>query len=202
MKKCSKCGSSNIDFAKLCFKCNARLNDSPSPGPSQNIPISQTQLYGDKPKIIEKFSKGYKLSSSGAALAILCFFLPWMLGSCGGQTVTLSGWEMAAGTRVGQGFFVQQMEGTPILFLILLAAFCVIYLAYTAYNRGSLIPIMDGYGPIALGVIPLLILLITFSGVKEQAAQQGIYVEFQFGLWGSVLGYLAAIAGGVLNLRE
>lgn len=153
-------------------------------------------------EMIEKSSKGHKVGSSGAALAILCFFMPWMLVSCGGQTAKISGWQLAAGTTIGSGFSAQQMEGKPILFLALLAAFGVIYLAYSAYKLGSLTPTMDGYGLIALGVLPLLILFISFSGVKDQAAQQGVYVEFQFGLWGAVLGYIAAIAGGVLNLRE
>lgn len=151
---------------------------------------------------IEKSSQGHKIGSSGAALAILFFFMPWMLVSCGGETVKVNGWKLAAGTTVGQGFYAQQIEGRPILFLVLLAAFGVIYLAYSAYKRGSLLPTMDGYGLIALGGLPLLILLISFSGVKDQAAQQGVYIEFQFALWGEVLSYIAVIAGGVLNLRE
>lgn len=153
-------------------------------------------------EIVEKSSKGHKVGSSGATLAILCFFMPWILASCGGETVQLNGWQLAAGTTIGQGFYAQPMEGRPILFLVLLAAFGIIYLAYAAYKRGSLTPNMDGYGVIGLGVLPLLILLISFSGLEDQAARQGIYVEFQFGVWGVVLGYIAAITGGVLNLRE
>lgn len=153
-------------------------------------------------EMIEKSSKGHKVGSSGAATAILCFFLPWIMASCGGQTTMVSGWELAAGKTIGQGVFAQQIEGKPILFLVLLAAFGVLYLAYAAFKRGSLVPTMDGYGLIALGGLPLLILLIQFSGAKDQAAQQGIYLEYQVGLWGVVIGYIAAIVGGVLNLRE
>jgi hypothetical protein len=153
-------------------------------------------------EIIEKSSKGHKIGSSGAALAILCFFLPWILVSCGNETVKVNGWNLAAGTTIGQGLFAQRVEGRPILFLVLLAAFVVIALAYFAYKRGTLTPTMDGYGLIGLGALPLLILFISFSGVKDQAAQQGVLVEFQIGLWGAVLGYLAAIAGGILNLKE
>jgi len=153
-------------------------------------------------EIIEKSSKGHKVGSSGAALAILCFFLPWMMVSCGGQTTEVNGWDLASGTVVGSGFAAQQIEGQPILFLVLLAAFGVLALAYFAFKRGSLTPVMDGYGLIALGAVPLLILFFQFSGVKDQAAQQGVYIEYQFGLWGIVIGYIAAIAGGVLNLRE
>jgi len=145
-------------------------------------------------EMIEKSSKGHKVGSSGAALAILCFFLPWILFSCGGQTVKMSGMELASGN--------QQVEGKPILFLVLLAGFGVLYLAYTAYKRGSLAPTPDGYGLIALGALPLLILFIQFSGASDQAAQQGVYVEYQVGLWGVVIGYLAVIFGGYLNLKK
>ena len=148
-------------------------------------------------EMIQKSSKGHKVGSSGAALAILCFFMPWILVSCGGQTTKVNGWDLASGTVIGSGFSAQQIEGKPILFLVLLAA-----LAYFAFKRGSLTPVMDGYGLIALGAVPLLILFISFSGAKDQAAQQGVYLEYQIGLWGVVIGYIAAIAGGVLNLRE
>ncbi len=153
-------------------------------------------------EIITKSSKGHKIGSSGAALAILCFFMPWILVSCGGQSAKLSGWELAAGTTVGGGFSAQQIPGKPILFLVLLAALGVIAFAYFAYKRGALTKIMDGWGLIGLGALAILILFASFSGAKEQGAQQGMYIDFEFGLWGAVIGYLAAIVGGILNLRE
>ena len=153
-------------------------------------------------EIVEKSSKGHKVGSSGAALAILCFFMPWLLVSCGNETSKVNGWDLASGTIIGSGFTAQQIDGEPIFFLVLLAAFGVLALAYFAFKRGSRTPAMDGYGLIALGIVPLLILLIQFSGVKDQAAQQGILVEYQFGLWGTTIGYVGAIIGGILNLRE
>lgn len=151
--------------------------------------------------VLEKTSKGHKVGSGGAAVAILCFFLPWVLVSCGDLQVKMSGWQLAAGTTIGEGYFAQQIPGKPILFLVFLAGLGVLALAYLAYKRGMLTPI-DGYGLIGLGALPLLILLAQFSGSKEQAARQGVYFEYQFGLWGVVVGYIAAIVGGVLNLKE
>lgn len=150
--------------------------------------------------VIAKTSKGHKVGSAGAALAIVCFFLPWMLASCGGQTASFNGWQLAAGTTMG-GYYAQQVPGKAVLFLVLLAALAVIALAYLAWRRGHLTQI-DGYGPIGLGGLALLILLITFSGAKGQAAQQGVDIEYQYGLWGVVIGYIGTIIGGVLNLRE
>ena len=151
--------------------------------------------------MLSRLSKGYKVASPGAGVAVLCFFLPWILVSCGGQGVTLSGWELAAGTTVGVGFSAQQVPGEPILFLVLLAGLGVLALAYFALQRGYLTK-LDGLGPIGLGALPLLVLFIQFSGTREQAAQQGFVVEYQYGLWGVVLGYIATIVGGVMNMRD
>jgi len=146
--------------------------------------------------IVEKTSKGHKLGSLGASLAILCFFLPWILVSCGGQQA-LSGWELSAGTSIGG----QPIEGKPILFLVLIAGIAIIALAYLAYRRGMLTG-LDGYGLIGLGVLPLIVLLAHYSSAQEQAHQQGYTFESQFGLWGVVVGYIGAIIGGVFNLYE
>lgn len=152
--------------------------------------------------MLSRLSKGYKVSSSGAGVAVLCFFLPWIRVSCGGQSVaTLSGWELAAGTTVGAGFSAQQVPGEPILFLVLLAGLGVLALAYFSLQRGYLTK-LDGLGPIGLGVLALLVLFIQFSGARERAAQQGFVVEYQYGFWGVVLGYIATIVGGVMNMRD
>jgi len=173
---------------------------TPTTGPTPTPPTRPTPTppTGQIPKL----SNGYKVSSPGAALVILCFFMPWLFVSCSGQTAEISGLELASGATINFGFTAQQLDGQPILFLVLLAAFGVLALAYFAFKRGSLTQNMDGYGVVALGAVPLLIMFSQFSGFKSQAAQQGIYVEYQFGLWGVVIGYIAVIAGGVLNLRE
>lgn len=152
-------------------------------------------------EMIEKSSKGHKVGSSGASAAILFFFLPWVLASCGGQQIKLSGWKLAAGYTVNYGFSADRVSGKPILFLVLLAAISVLYIAYLALQRGHLTS-LDGYGLIGLGAFALFILLTQFSGMKNEAAQQGVYVEYQLGLWVTVLGFIAVIVGGRMNLKE
>lgn len=151
-------------------------------------------------EIIEETSKGHRFASVGAALAVLCFFLPWILVSCGGQRFSFS-WQLAAGTSMGAGYFAQEMPGKPVLFVVLVAGLLALGVAYAAYKRRRLTE-MDGYGLMALGAVPLLVLLTQFSGSKNQAAQQGMYTEYQFGLAGVVIGHLAVIAGGAFNQRE
>ena len=100
-----------------------------------------------------------------------------------------------------KGHFVQEVPGESILFLVLLAGIAVFLLGYFAYKRGMIKP-LDGYGLIGLGVLPLLILFIYLSRFKEQVDQEDLCVEYQFGLWGVVLGYIAVIIGGILNLKK
>ncbi len=151
-------------------------------------------------EILTKLSRGYKVGSGGAAVAILCFFLPWVLVSCGGEPVRVSGWELATGTTPGGGYGAQA-SGDPLLFLVLAAGLGVLALAYRAYERGRATQ-ADGYGLIGLGALPLAILLYRFSGLREQAASYGFVVEYQPGFWGVVGGYLVVIVGGILDLVE
>ena len=61
---------------------------------------------------------------------------------------------------------------------------------------------LDGYGLIGLDALPLLILFVYLFKFKEQVTREGLHLEYQFGFWGVVLGYIAVIIGGVLNLRK
>lgn len=147
-------------------------------------------------------SKGHKVASPGAAVAVVCFFLPWILVSCGGQSVgSFSGWELAAGTTVRAGFSQQNVPGSPLLFLVLLAGLAALAVVYYAWKRGNATP-TDSYALIGLGALPLVILFLQFSQSQSQAAQLGMKVDFQIGLWGVILGYIAVIVGGAIDLQR
>jgi len=152
-------------------------------------------------EILTKLSRGYKVGSGGAAVAILSFFLPWVLVSCSGQQVRMSGWQLAAGATAGEGYGAQQTSGDPLLFLVLFAGIGVLALAYRAYERGKVTQ-ADGYGLIGLGALPLAILLYRFSGLQDQAALYGFVVRYQLGFWGVVVGYIAVVIGGIMDLVE
>ena len=151
---------------------------------------------------VGNLSNGHKVSSLGAGVAVLCFFLPWVMVSCGNQPIaSFSGWQLAAGTSVGSGFGASQLPGTPILFLALLAGAVVLALAYLALRRGRLTR-LDGFGPIGLGSLTLLVLFAQFNTMQGEMGQQGVTATTQYGLWGTVLGYLAVVAGGIMNVRQ
>lgn len=149
-----------------------------------------------------KLSTGHRVASPAAVLAILFFFMPWVFASCGGQSIgSFSGWELASGTTVDTGIGVERVPGTPILFLILLFALATLGLAYFAWQRG-LPSKLDTFGLILLGLFPLALLIFAFSGAREDAAREGIAIEFKYGLWGTIIGFIGVVIGGVLNLRK
>ncbi len=151
---------------------------------------------------IEKSSTGHKFSLSGGILVIICFFLPWVLVSCGGASVRLSGIQIAAGSSIGEGYYATKIPGRPVIFLVFLAALGALALGYMAWKRGALQTNLDGYGLIALGVIALLILLMEFSGEKDRANQMGTLYQYQIGIYGVVIGNILLIIGGVVNLKQ
>jgi len=151
--------------------------------------------------LLKKTPKGYKYSSSGAAVAIVCFFLPWILVSCGGQQIKFSGWELSAGTDISNGLYYQHMSGDPIFFFILFAALGALVLAYLSIQRGILKKQIDDYVLLGLGISPLIILLIKISSIS-QASQQGASIEYQFGFWGTIIGFAGIIYGGYINYKE
>jgi hypothetical protein len=69
--------------------------------------------------IKSKMSNAHKLSLSGGALKLFCFFLPWLLISCSGTPLTeLSGPELAAGTTISMGQQSSALSATPSLFIV------------------------------------------------------------------------------------
>jgi len=146
--------------------------------------------------------KGNRIIGPAAAIALVCFFLPWVLVSCGGQPMaSFSGWQLAAGGNIQTGFGTQPIEGSPVLFLVLLAAIGCLALVYFGYQR-QIVTRTGAYIATGLAGASLLILLAKFSGAQSQATQPGVTVKLQYGLWGTVLANVAIIIGAVLDLRE
>jgi hypothetical protein len=123
----------------------------------------------------------------------LCFFLPWVLVSCGNETPKLqSGLDIAMGTASTEPGY----HGNPFVFLVPLAAIAVLVLAYLAFRRGHLHPI-DGIGVILIGLFGPLYLYLQFGRPGE-----GVTIEYQYGLWGTVVGFIVILLGGVFNYLE
>lgn len=150
------------------------------------------------------FIKGYKLASPGSLVALLCFFLPWMLLSCNGQAVDeFSGAELASGAVVDTMLGSQPIDAMPMLWLIPIACLCVLLLAFLAGRRGTIAG-ADKILTFLLGLLPFVYLVLTIinmisSPELQEARQQGVSLTARFGLWGTLLGMLLVTIGAVMN---
>lgn len=150
------------------------------------------------------FLKGYKLASPGALVALVCFFLPWMFVSCMGQPVAeFNGMELAVGPQINTVMGSQRADAAPLLFLIPLVSLVILVLAILAGRRrrvnwlDKLVTFLLGL--LALSTTMLLPLALGSSPEIQQAREVGVAVELRLGFWGTALGLLLTVVGGVMN---
>ncbi len=134
-----------------------------------------------------KVSSGYKVATPGLGVILICFFLPWVLQSCGNAPPQqYSGWQLAIGnSSIETGY-----HGNPFIFLVPLTALIVGLLMWRAIRRGYLTP-WDGLVPAGLGGLILLYLVVQFG----QPVAQGSTRQLLYGLWGVVIGWVLVMAG-------
>ncbi len=147
------------------------------------------------------FFSGYKFASPGAIAVIVCFFLPWVFVSCYGQPIAeFSGFELAAGPEIPGAFGTEQGEPAPILLTLPALGLLVLALAFWAARR-RVTNWLDKIGVLLIGLGPLLLLILGLFGSTErqELAQEGIFIEYRIGVWGTLLGLLLIGVGGVGN---
>lgn len=153
-------------------------------------------------------SKGSKIIGPASAIALITFFMPWVLVSCENQPVaSFTGWQLATGGSVETSLGRQPvpLEGSPSLFLVWLAAMGCLALVYLVY-RQRLEVRKAAYGALGLAALSLLILLAKFATADTQPPTGGpridVQLRMQYGFWGTVLAYIAVIVGGVIDVKE
>jgi len=134
-------------------------------------------------------------------LAIISFFLPWIvLADNVNVLASLTGWRIASGVLLATGEGAELFRGSPISYVVPIVAIIVLALAFIGYRRGYVTE-LDGFVPIGVGVITLLVLLVQFSEAGQVAERAGVNLQFQYGLIGVYLALIALIVAGVLNVR-
>lgn len=151
--------------------------------------------------MLSKLTRGNKIVGAAASVAVICFFLPWVLVSCGGQPVaSISGWQLAAGGSVSTGWGSQPIPSSPMLFLVLLAALAPLAAVYLAYKQQLKLR-SAALTALASAAVALLTLVIQFSDGQHEASSMGVSTQREVGFWGTVLAHLAIVAGGLLDLE-
>ena len=144
--------------------------------------------------MLKKISSGYKITSSGLALAFICFFLPWVLQSCGNEPMQqYSGLQLAIGNSAqGEGY-----KGNIFVLLTLIALFVILYFAIQ-HSRSGVLTVRDTYGVLGTSILVLLLLFQQFLTTPSE----GVNRQVLYGLWGYVVGWLLILIGGVVNLVQ
>jgi hypothetical protein len=143
--------------------------------------------------MLKKLSSGYKITSSGLFVSLICFFLPWVLQSCGNEPLQqYSGLQLAIGSTGEEGY-----KGNIFVLLTLIALFVILFFAIQHSRSGSLTA-RDTYGVLGTSVLVLLILFQQFL----TAPAEGVNRQVLYGLWGYIVGWLLILIGGVTNLVE
>lgn len=145
---------------------------------------------------------GGKVSSSSAAVGFIAFFLPWILVSCGGQSVKISGYNLAGanGPLAGIG---EDPQGE--LFLVLLAFIGALVVNYRYLQRLT-ITVEESLGLLLLGGLSLLIMLGVYSEFQGELTNSDPWTinlaTIQYGFWLSLFAPIGVLYGGYLNYRE
>ncbi len=147
--------------------------------------------------------KGHRFIGPAGAAAFLLFFLPWISVSCQGKHVmSVSGFNLAAGSEVASAYGPAQLPSTPILFLMLLAAIACIVVGVLVYLRRlpKRIGAVAALAAVAIGLLALL------NAGSTQTATQGadtslMRIDPQLGLIGTLIAYVVIVVGAVLDLR-
>lgn len=192
---CTYCGSQNSEGTKFCGNCGKPLVPVPTQNTVNPNPPVSSQSYVPMPTIpannTQKTKVGPKWASIGASLALLCFFLPWLMVSCSGMAVRVSGWQLSTG-NYGNGY-QNQFQAYPAIFLILL--FGLIGFACLNGKRSGAIAAMVS------GVAGIIGMIVVSSNLGSQTTLY-VQVSYEVGYYGEWLGFLIMAGVGFYAFRQ
>ena len=194
---CTYCGFQNSEGTNFCGNCGKPL--VPIQTKTQNTvnlnPSVQSQsdvLKNSNMANINQIPKvGPKWASIGAILVLFCFFMPWLMVSCGGITVKASGWQLSTG-NFGSGY-QNQVQAYPAIFLILLVGL-IGFVCLNGKRSGAIAAIVSGLA----GVIGMIV----FSANLSSQSTYYVQVSYEVGYYGEWLGFLIMIGVGIFAFRQ
>ncbi len=185
---CTYCGHQNSDGAKFCGSCGKPL--VPVQTQAQNPVSPAHQTYQPQATSYQKPKLSPKWASIGASIAILCFFMPWAMASCGGMSVQVSGWQVSTGNYL-EGY---QPQAYPGFFLILVFALLG-FVSLMGNRTGAIVAV-------ASGIAGLIGMIIFSSGLNNEANANYITVSLMVGYYGEWLGFLTMAGLGIYSLTQ
>lgn len=208
---CSHCGTGLDRRAHFCHRCGTRVAETAPQttavavaGPRE-VSVRLPEFALDHATIARP-GRWRGISGSGGIVMLVAFFLPWVSVSCdprsvgiGAQSMQIlrfSGLDVAAGPRIDTPFGSQQAPGSPLLWLVPLAALAIIACAVLvkAYRSAALATIAGAL----VSLVPMLAAWQSFDAQRTPF----IRVSVEFGLWLSLLGVILGAVGGFVGLSS
>ena len=198
---CGNCGHKNLPNSKFCGKCGKKLESKPARQIIKN----------------QKKSKTGRFASIGSAIVLICFFLPWIVVSCGASEMEISGNEFASGhITVSEGvdsFTASLSEllsdagvddtssgsgGYPALYLIIVCSLLG-FLGLSGKRGGSLLALAGG----VVGLIIMLVAHSKFSGFEDDLSSYAfgaLRMEYEFPYYAEWFGFAIQSFLGFLGI--
>ena len=177
MAYCSQCGAKNDESARFCESCGKALAETQG----QSI-ISGSGVTG-----FFQDTSGKKISFSGAGIAFICFFLPWVK-ACG---ATLSGLDI-----VTKG----PSNGLPGLLFLVLIPVCAAFIIRMIFKlaKGQLDKKTADDRILIASIVPLVTLIIFFFWAKQKLGGAPTEI-FTFWFLLTILSFAGSAFGAYLD---
>ncbi len=142
---------------------------------------------------------GRKISPAIFGLALICFFLPFVNISCGGQKfMSFTGVQLVTGTTINEpGMFGQKqnnkVQGEFLALLAVVAVVVGLILSFLKDRTSAILTAIIG----GAGAVLLLLLKSKMDNDVFREAEGMIQLEYTIGFWGA---FLLNITAAVLNV--
>ena len=188
MPYCINCGRQNSPSNKFCENCGKPLTQGGQSGSSG--PRHPSRAHRRWP-------------AAGSALALICFFFPWVVVSCNvslgtSTSVSATGYEIATGNYSAlRGFTdaysllggaasqLPQTQSFPLLWAIPLLALAGLF-CLNGRSSGTTVAIVAGI----LGIVGLITFSIKASEIDRQLQLAAFSLRYREAYWGTWLGFL------------
>jgi hypothetical protein len=157
-----------------------------------------------QPTQLAKAHRWRGVSGSGGLIMLIAFVLPWVSVSCDSRglgvasqnlpTWRFSGLDLAAGPRIDTPFGSQQAAGSPMLWLVPIAALVVVgcIMLVKHYRLAAVTALLAAL----ISLAPMLAAWQSFESQRSPFAR----VTIEYGLWLSLFGVILGAVGGLVGL--
>lgn len=141
------------------------------------------------------------LALSGGLLAIGAFFLPWIGFVANARTVlVLTGWQTATTPIIQTSGEVVLFRGSVVNYLAPALGLVAMLLTLIAWRRGR-VTAWESFGLTGLASVSLLVIWLRMVNAAAVSEKAGALLQYQAGLWLTLLALLLLMVVGVRNVR-